>query len=711
LVEKYRSGRIYLYQYSQEDKEGKGGQLTIREDPRITRVGRWLRRNKLDELPQLFNILKGDMSFVGPRPEVPQYVEFFEKGYKVLLTIKPGLTDLASLRYMNESVDLESFDRPEEGYQRLILPEKIRLSTIYVGRNSFLFDLLILLETVLRLIGVKTSLIKLEDSSPLGSVSKNRRILTLPWHHFSRSYWSALRILFDSGCVGVSLGLAFLSHFIFIQNFMPQVTVGGTAGFVHLEKFFMYVVPIMVVAVLSLVILRVYDGRVRPGQSWQPRRLFLAISVPPIVCALLVYFLPLPTPPFSPFSMSLLTWIFLVVFLGVPRAIKYFIMTQMVIDIHHRHRKHIKSVLVIGGSGYIGSQLCRDLLKEGYKVRILDSFLFGEFPINEIVHHKSFDVINGDFRNVQSVFTAMRGMDAVVHLGGLVGDPACSIDDDLTVDINLSATMMLAELCKSLGIERFIFASSCSVYGLSGQSLLTEDSPLNPVSLYARTKIASERILLNAVGENFSPTILRFSTLFGLSPRPRFDLVVNLLAAQAAKNGKIEIHGGSQWRPFVHVRDVSKTVLAVLQATREKVGGEIFNVGTDKNNFRLGDVGEMVLDAVPKTQLVMNDDIQDARDYNVSFEKLSQKLGLELSVSVAEGIREIRDAVVDGTIKDFTASQYSNLKTTQKILNDFVQTANGSESEMDSLKPLGRQTGKSFLRHIEDSSLMTTDFP
>jgi nucleoside-diphosphate-sugar epimerase len=322
----------------------------------------------------------------------------------------------------------------------------------------------------------------------------------------------------------------------------------------------------------------------------------------------------------------------------------------------------IRRVLVIGGAGYIGSHLCRQLLEQGYSVRVLDALLYGGDSLAELQGDPRFELVVGDSRDVGSVFSAMLGADAVVHLGELVGDPACALDEKLTLEINLAATRMLAEAARGYGVKRFIYASSCSVYG-ANDHLLDETSELNPVSLYARAKIMSEEALLDLNDETFHPVILRLSTVFGLSYRPRFDLVVNLLTAKGVREKEITVMGGSQWRPFVHVADVARAMVMCLQAPLRTVKGEIFNVGGDANNHSIQQVGEMVQRQVPEARLTSTDDTADRRNYRVSFSKIQRKVGFLPERTVEGGIEEIVEALRRGSIGDHKLARYSNHKT------------------------------------------------
>jgi nucleoside-diphosphate-sugar epimerase len=318
-----------------------------------------------------------------------------------------------------------------------------------------------------------------------------------------------------------------------------------------------------------------------------------------------------------------------------------------------------KNVLVIGGAGYIGSLVLRRLLAAGYHVRLVDALMYGDGAIQDIYAHPNFEFIHGDFRHIETVVRSLVGMDAVIHLGAIVGDPACAIDADFSTEINLIATRVLAEACKGYGIRRFIFASTCSVYGASDLTL-DERSALNPVSLYAQTKIDSERILLELADPTFAPTILRFSTIYGLSPRPRFDLVVNLLTAKAVREGKITVFGGDQWRPFVHVDDAAYAVQLALQAPLALVEGETFNVGSDAQNYTINQIGELIHRLIPSAQLVQQGSDVDKRNYRVSFAKIARVLNFEPRHTGEDGVHEIQAALEDGKIGDYYDRAFNN---------------------------------------------------
>lgn len=322
-----------------------------------------------------------------------------------------------------------------------------------------------------------------------------------------------------------------------------------------------------------------------------------------------------------------------------------------------------RTVLVIGGAGYIGSALLPKLLARGHRVRLLDRLFYGREPIRDFLNHPSLEVKQGDFRRVDKLVECMSGVDAVIHLGAIVGDPACALDRDLTIETNLIATRTIAEVAKGYGIRRFLFASTCSVYGASAENeLLTETSALNPVSLYAVTKLASEHVLMNMASDTFSPTCLRFSTIYGLSGRTRFDLVVNLLTAKAIIEGQITVQGGDQWRPFLHVDDAALAVLHALESPIPQVHKQVFNVGSDGQNQTIQQVGELIQSKVPGSELVNLGSGGDRRDYRADFRKIREELGFLPRWSIEEGIDQVIDVIKSGEVKDYRAAKYSNVK-------------------------------------------------
>lgn len=324
----------------------------------------------------------------------------------------------------------------------------------------------------------------------------------------------------------------------------------------------------------------------------------------------------------------------------------------------NNHPTH-KRVLVTGGAGYVGSIVCRQLLSRGYKVVALDNLLFGKKSIADILAHKNFRLIVGDISNINNLIQGIKEVDHVIHLAGTVGDPASLLDPNYTMESNYFSTHALIELSKHYQISHFVFASSCSVYG-AGPGVLNESSPLNPVSLYARTKIAAEKKLLEDPAEHFNPIILRFGTLYGLSPRMRFDLVANIMTAHAFFFKKISVQGGDQWRPLLHVADAARACVEMLESPLAVVKRQVFNVGAEKENYRIKDIAILIRKQLPKTQILSQDTAGDGRDYRVSFKKISQKTGFAVKYTLARGIAELIKSMKKGRFKDFTDSQYSN---------------------------------------------------
>lgn len=319
----------------------------------------------------------------------------------------------------------------------------------------------------------------------------------------------------------------------------------------------------------------------------------------------------------------------------------------------------VRKILVIGGAGYLGSVLVRKLLQKNYKVRVLDNLTYGDDGIKEMYGKKNFEFFLGDTRNIHDVVKAVSGIEAVVHLAAIVGDPACKIEPIITIESNYLATKMIAEVCKYHQVNRFVFASTCSVYGKSRKPA-NEESGTKALSLYARSKLDSEHAILAMADENFSPTILRLATLFGLSPRMRFDLVVNALTAKAVIDGKIPIFGGNQSRPNLHVEDAANAFIACLETPLEKISGEIFNVGSSSLNLKIIEIGRAVKRIVPKAELVVDRKDTDRRDYIVDFKKIETEVGFRVNKKIEAGIEEVREWIIANKINSYAEKKYSN---------------------------------------------------
>jgi nucleoside-diphosphate-sugar epimerase len=302
------------------------------------------------------------------------------------------------------------------------------------------------------------------------------------------------------------------------------------------------------------------------------------------------------------------------------------------------------------------------LLESGYHVRILDRFDYGRSALEGLADHRRLEVMAGDITSSRDLSRALKGVDGVIALAAIVGDPACNLYPDETVNLNYLATKILVDTCNFHGVRRLVFASSCSVYGANNGGLLTERSRLTPVSLYARTRVLSESVLFDRRGD-VEPVVLRLATVFGLSPRMRFDLVVNTLTARAAIDRRISVFGGNQWRPHVHCRDAARAFIMALEAPAAAVMGEVFNVGGDGSNLRISDLGDLVAKIVGDVEVRREGDAPDPRDYRVNFAKIRRVLGFEPEYSVSRGIREVAAAVrANPQYQRFEDPAYHNVK-------------------------------------------------
>lgn len=330
-------------------------------------------------------------------------------------------------------------------------------------------------------------------------------------------------------------------------------------------------------------------------------------------------------------------------------------------------------VLVAGGSGYIGSVLSPLLAERGHKVTVLDRLYFGQtLPKNDAI-----TVVKGDVRTFDPAI--LRGVEAVIDVSGISNDPSCELEPELTKGVNIDGGKRLARYAKEAGVRRYVYSSSCSVYG-HGEGLgLTETSGRHPVSLYARAKAEMEDVLFGELkGPNFEVCALRLATVFGLSPRMRFDLAVNVMTKNAYVNRRIVVDGGGrQWRPFVHVRDVADAFALAMVSDAKKVAGEIFNVGSTANNVQILNLAFRVRDAIPGTEVVHAPTDPDLRDYNVNFDKIQRVLDYSTKRTIDDGIKEILEALKDGRLDPderrwYTLKQYLFLREAEKMYADIA---------------------------------------
>jgi nucleoside-diphosphate-sugar epimerase len=309
----------------------------------------------------------------------------------------------------------------------------------------------------------------------------------------------------------------------------------------------------------------------------------------------------------------------------------------------------MKRIIVTGAGGYVGVPLCQSLLDHNYEVVALDRYFFGLDKMNGISDHPNLVIVKDDIRSCDpGIF---RDVDAVLDLAGLSNDATAEIDPELTLSINHRGSERFAREAKKHGVERYVYASSASVYGAGARESLVETDSLAPQTDYAKSKVAIEEVLEELKSESFCPVILRNATIFGLAPRMRFDLAINIMTLRAWKERVIYVMGGGeQWRPFVHVSDVVAAFLLVMDAPSKTVHGQIFNVGSSEQNYQIKQLAHFVQNVVPNVAVHVIPDSPDKRTYNISFSKIEKVLGYKTLFPVQEGIVEIKEALEKGTL-------------------------------------------------------------
>lgn len=330
----------------------------------------------------------------------------------------------------------------------------------------------------------------------------------------------------------------------------------------------------------------------------------------------------------------------------------------------------MKTILITGGAGYVGSILLRVLLRNGYRVVCFDKLLFGGESLLDIWNEPNFIFIKGDIADsgvIKNVLKTYK-IAAVVHLAAIVGDPACKREQTVATRTNWEASKSLLDQCMENNVRRFIFASTCSNYGKMSDpdALLNESSPLMPVSLYAELKVRFENYLVTEIPriDHFAPTSLRFATVYGLSHRMRFDLTVNEFTKEIASDRELVVFGEHFWRPYCHVADFSRAIMHVLDAPEELVAYNVFNVGDTKENYTKKMIVEEILRQMPEAKVKYVHKKEDPRDYRVSFDKIKKTLGFKISRTVPDGIKEIKDIIQLGVIRDPEAQRFYNIPHT-----------------------------------------------
>ncbi len=299
-------------------------------------------------------------------------------------------------------------------------------------------------------------------------------------------------------------------------------------------------------------------------------------------------------------------------------------------------------VLITGGAGYIGVMLTSHLLLQGFDVVVFDKCLFGSAPLLPFSNQK-FRLIQGDIRDRSAFRSAMQGVHAVVHMAALVGEDACALDAEATRAINLKGTEIALSLSKECGVEKFVFISTCSTYGVSLPNALTDEtSPLRPLTEYAVTKVSAEQLAFEQ-DSTLSPIVLRFGTICGLSPQMRFDLLINDLARAVALNLPIKIFAPNAWRPFLHIKDAARAIERCLTTPKEKVKSNVFNVVSE--NYQKGELAKLALRHFPESQVEVLEKSSDPRDYRVSAERIRDELGFIPAYTIEQAFLETTRAV------------------------------------------------------------------
>jgi len=771
-----RPFRILKFRSMVEHADRLGPRLTQKRDPRITRIGQLLRWLKLDELPQLINVLRGDMSLVGPRPEDPHFVRFYSPEQRRVLSVRPGVVGPSQIlgrdeleRYPDDVADYERY------YVEHILPEKLATDLRYVQSYGLRGDLtLIFAGLAVTLLGAfkgrwlrlnrrrlallafdtaaslavyhLASGLKFEwayDRETVGYLAIGSLLILLvrpPIFVYCGLYQHTFRYLgtteFRAICRAVALGslvvagmallLGFGSHsrlvFLLDGALLVLVLFGSRVALeTRLERRGrrrdQQRRAVLIVGVDDTAAELVRTMAAQDGLAYEPQG-FLdddpgkrGVSIHGIPVRGCVKDLALVAA-MAPVHLVLIlvplvasTAVGQVVAFCRSRRIEYRLVPTLErllrgpsvlpeldaveaaepgragprdgeadgggrgagapaggrTGASRGSRAEAPWVLVTGGAGFVGSHVVRKLLARGRRVRVVDSYLYGSHGLQDVLGHPGVEVIRGDIRHLGTMVRATRDVDVVIALAALVGDPACELDLDETVSTNREATRLLAEVCRRSGVRRLVFASSCSVYGANSELVLNEGSWLNPVSLYASTRIESEEVLLRQ-RDRFCVTILRLATVFGLSRRMRLDLLVNTFTAHAFFHERVRVFGGGQWRPNVHVQDAAEAfVLVAAEAPEAKVRGEIFNVGDDGLNRTVRDVAHLVQGVLPGTAIELAEQVGDARDYRVSFAKIRHVLGFRPRFAIEDGIREVVGACRAGEIRDATDPLYSNV--------------------------------------------------
>lgn len=329
--------------------------------------------------------------------------------------------------------------------------------------------------------------------------------------------------------------------------------------------------------------------------------------------------------------------------------------------------KPIETVLVTGGAGYVGAVLVPKLLEAGYRVKVLDLYLYGEHVLDDFHEHPGLEQIQGDLRDRELLQTHLAGCDAVVHLACISNDPSFELDPELGKSINYDAFRPLVEIAKASGVQRFVYASSSSVYGVKQEENVTEDLPLEPLTDYSKFKVLCEQILAEYQSPEFTTVTVRPATVCGYSPRLRLDLTVNILTNHAVNNGRIRVFGGSQYRPNIHIEDITDLYVQLLQLPDDAVAGRVWNAGYE--NQTVADIAAQVQDVVGAGNVeIATEPTDDLRSYRISSQRISQDIGFVPKHSIRDAVGDLVEAFHLGLIPDaMVDDRYYNVRVMKKL--------------------------------------------
>jgi len=327
----------------------------------------------------------------------------------------------------------------------------------------------------------------------------------------------------------------------------------------------------------------------------------------------------------------------------------------------------MKKILVTGGAGYVGSILIPKLLKEGYEVVVLDTLFFTDIGLRSVKNDPKLKIVPGDIRSEATLQSSLKGVDAVIHLASISNDPSSDLNPNLTVEVNYDATLNLIRIAKENGVQRFINASTSSVYGIKETPNVTEDLPLEPLTVYSKTKADAEPFVIQANDSHFTSVNIRPATVCGYSPKMRLDLTVNILTMHALTKGKITVFGGNQKRPNIHIGDITDYYVQILKIPAEKIARKTFNAGYE--NFTVLEIAKMVQEIIGHNVTIEVTPTNDNRSYHISSAKIERELGLKPKHTIKDAVLDIKLAHEKGLL-DWNDINFYNVKKMKTLMEN-----------------------------------------